>query len=79
MVGLAIPLAALLATSGDVIDILVWGVIAVLLQLLTMGVVALVLRDLGGMIEADNRSAAGVLAATQIAVGLLNAACMVPA
>ena len=35
LVALAIPLAALLATTGPLLDILVWGVVAVILQLVT--------------------------------------------
>ena len=36
LVALAIPLAALLATTGALLDILVWGVVAVILQLVTV-------------------------------------------
>jgi putative membrane protein len=36
LVAIAIPLAALWATTGALLDILVWGVVAVLLQLLTV-------------------------------------------
>ena len=75
---LILPLAALLATSGQVIDILVWGVVAVLLQLITMGIVSLALRGLRRLVEADNIAGAAVVAAAQIAVALMNAAAMVP-
>jgi putative membrane protein len=78
IVAIALPLAALLATTGDVIDILVWGVIAVVLQLVTMAVVSLALRGLKRLVEADNMAAAMIVAAAQIAVALLNAAAMVP-
>lgn len=78
IVAIALPLAALLATTGRVIDILVWGVVAVLVQLITMGLVSLVLRGLRRMVEADNIAGALVVAAAQIAVALLNAAAMVP-
>jgi len=78
IIAIALPLAALLATSGQVIDILVWGVVAVLLQLITMGLVSLVLRGLRRMVEADNIGGAVVVAAAQIAVALMNAAAMVP-
>ena len=36
IVGIAIPLAAMLATSGVILDIVVWGIVAVILQLLTV-------------------------------------------
>lgn len=78
ILALAIPLATLLATSGAVIDILVWGVFALLLQLMTVGLVSLLLHGLRRRIDAGNVAAAMVLAAAQIAVGLLNAAVMVP-
>jgi putative membrane protein len=75
---LAIPLAAMLATSSTLVDILVWGVVALVLQLLTLGVVALAMRNFRGMIESGNVAAAITLAGAQIAVALLNAAAMVP-
>ena len=78
IIAIALPLAALLATTGRVIDILVWGVVAVLVQLITMGLVSLVLRGLRRMVEADNMGGALVVAAAQIAVALMNAAAMVP-
>ena len=41
ILALAIPLAAMLATSGTLVDILVWGAVALILPLLTLGAVAL--------------------------------------
>jgi len=78
ILALAIPLAAMLATSGTLLDVLVWGAVALVLQLLTLGVVALAMRNLRGMIEGGNVAAAITLAGAQIAVALLNAAAMVP-
>jgi len=75
---LAIPLAAMLATSGTFLDVLVWGIVALILQLITLGVVALVMRNFRTMIEGGNIAAAVTLAGAQIAVALLNAAAMVP-
>ena len=76
IVALAIPLAAMLATSVTLIDILVWGVVALILQLLTLAAVALAMRNFRGMIESGNIAAAIVLGGAQIAA--LNAAAMVP-
>jgi putative membrane protein len=78
LVALAIPLAALLATTGPLLDILVWGVVAVLLQLVTVGILSLLMRGLRTGIEAGQVAAAIPLVAAQIAIGLLNAAAMVP-
>jgi putative membrane protein len=79
LVALAIPLAALLATTGALLDILVWGVVAVLLQLLTVTILLHLLRGMRAMIEAGQVAAAIPLVAAQISIGLLNAAAMVPA
>ena len=78
ILALAIPLAAMLATSGTFLDVLVWGIVALILQLITLGVVALVMRNFRAMIEGGNIAAAVTLAGAQIAVALLNAAAMVP-
>ena len=78
ILALAIPLAAVLATSVTLIDIVVWGVVALVLQLMTLGIVSLVMRNFRSMIEAGNVAAAITLAGAQIAVALLNAAVMVP-
>jgi putative membrane protein len=79
LVAIAIPLAALLATTGALLDILVWGVVAVLLQLLTVVIVLHLLRGMRAMIEAGQVAAAIPLVAAQLSIGLLNAAAMVPA
>jgi putative membrane protein len=78
IISLALPLAAMLATSGRLVDIVVWGIIALVIQLLTVLAVSRIFHHLGKMIEGGNVAAAMVLAATQVGVGLLNAGVMVP-
>jgi putative membrane protein len=78
LVALAIPLAALLATTAALLDLVVWGIVAVILQLVTVIVVSLVLRGMRGMIEAGQVAGAIPLVAAQLSIGLLNAAAMVP-
>lgn len=75
-VALAIPLAAILATSNVWLDIVIWGSLAVVLQLATFLCAVLLFRDLRSMIEAGNAAAASVLAGLQVAVALLNAGAM---
>jgi putative membrane protein len=76
LIALAIPLAATLATSGFALDILIWGAVALVLQLLAFAAAALLIRGLRGMIEAGNVAAAWLLVGFQIAVALLNAGAM---
>lgn len=76
VVALAIPLAATLATSTVVLDIVVWGIVALILQLLAFAVATLLFRNLRAEVEAGNVAAALSLVGMQIAVALLNAGAM---
>jgi putative membrane protein len=78
VVALAIPLAALLATTRAVLDIVVWGIVAILLQLVTVVIVSHLLRRMRLSIDDGNVAAALPIMATQLAIALLNAAGMVP-
>jgi putative membrane protein len=76
LVALAIPLAATLATSVLTLDILLWSVVALVIQLATFVATTVMIRGLRAMIEAGNVAAALVLIGIQIAVALLNAGAM---
>ena len=76
IVGLAIPMAACLETAASVYDILIWGVVAILLQLLAFRVADLVLHDLPKRIERDETGAALVLAGVKIAAAMVMAAAL---
>ena len=78
VLAMAIPIAATLATSALVLDLVVWGIVSVLLQLLTVVGVSLVFHHFRAMIQDNNIAAALALAGTQVAVALLNAAVMIP-
>ncbi len=76
IVALAIPLAATLATSTVVLDIVLWGVVALILQLVAFAVATLLIRDLRGQIEAGNVASATALVGIQLGVAVINAAAM---
>lgn len=76
VIALAIPLAATLATSAVWLDIALWGLVALLLQLVTFAIASIVVRRLRDMIEAGNIAAALMLVGIQVAVALLNAGAM---
>lgn len=76
LIALAIPLAATLATSAVTLDILIWGAVAVVVQLLAFLLTAASFRGLRGMIEAGNAGAACVVVGIQVAVALVNAGAM---
>lgn len=76
IVGLAVPMSACLATATTVYDILIWGVVAILLQLLAFRASDLLLRDLSKRIERDEVGAALVLAGVKIAAAMIMAAAL---
>ena len=78
VIALAIPLAALLATTRAVLDIVVWAIVAILLQLVTVVIVCHVMRRMRLTIDGGSLAAALPIAAAQLAIALLNAAGMVP-
>ena len=76
LIALAIPLAATLATSLVTLDILIWGLVALVIQLLAFAAATALVRDLRALIEAGNVAAACVLVGIQLAVALVNAGAM---
>ena len=64
--GLAIPIASTLASSMSLPGLLIWGAVALLMQLITYRVVDLVLRDIPGRIANDEIGAATVLLAAKL-------------
>ncbi|MBK1694831.1 hypothetical protein CKO09_08775 [Chromatium weissei] len=76
LISIAIPLAATLATSSIWLDIVLWGSVAVVIQLVTFLIFILLFRSFRTAIEADNIAAALVLVGVQLAIALLNAGAM---
>ncbi|MFT8245384.1 DUF350 domain-containing protein [Roseomonas sp. BN140053] len=76
LVSLALPLAATLATSRATLDILIWGLVALVIQLLAFSACTVLIRGLRGMIEDGNAAVACTLVGIQLAVALLNAGAM---
>ena len=74
IVGLALPLAICMASSVSVWDIIIWGVVTLVIQLLAYRLGDAVLRGLPARIEAGEISAAILIAAIKLAVAMINAA-----
>ena len=76
VLGFVAPLAAVVQHSVNVVDMAIWGLIALVVQVLAFVVVKLALPNLARDIPANNGAAGFVLGSLSLAVGLLNAACM---
>ncbi len=77
ILGLAIPLAFCLASSVSGLDILVWGVVVVVLQLIAYKIADFILSDLPQRIENGEIGAAVFLVSIKLAVAAINAAAVV--
>ncbi|CCP01468.1 Inner membrane protein yjfL [Erwinia amylovora Ea644] len=76
LLGYIVPLASVAANSVNLLDYLLWGAVALVIQLLVFTVVRLFIRDISLRIEENQRAAGLFLAAVSLGVGILNAACM---
>lgn len=76
MLGFITPLASAISHSVSFADMIVWALIALLVQIAVFLLIRLLFRDLCRMIAEDSLSAAILLGGVSAAVGILNAACM---
>ena len=74
LLGLAIPLAASLKASTNVIEIGLWGVVTVVVQLLIFRLVDMILRGLPRRIQEGEVSAAALLVGAKLATAIIIAA-----
>ena len=76
IIDLGLPLAVSLANSITLIDILIWGVVALAIQLVTYFAIDILLRGLSKRIEEGQVSSAILLATAKISVAAINAAAL---
>lgn len=74
ILGLSIPLAFCMANSVNVYDIVIWGLVTLVIQLVTFWIIDLWLRDLSRKIEDGQVGTAILLASVKLAVASINAA-----
>ncbi len=74
IVGLALPLAVSMATSLSWADIIIWGAVTLLVQILAFRVVDVLLPDLPKRLRDNDVAAATFLAAVKLATAMVLAA-----
>ena len=78
LLAFALPLCSAIVHSVSLLDFLIWGVIAMVIQILTFFAVRIFLSKLSQRIT-DNELSAGIFVAlASLSVGAINAACMTP-
>lgn len=74
IIGLALPIAFSLAASLSLWDLVFWGVVALILQIVAFRIVDLVMKDVSSRIEAGEMSVAILLVSVKLATAFINSA-----
>lgn len=76
LLGFVLPLNSAITHSVGFIDMLIWAVIAMVVQLTVFGIVRIFFKDMVRDIENNHTAAATLLAFLSISIGILNAGSM---
>ncbi len=76
LTGFALPLSSAVVHANTIPDLLVWGIVAIVVQLIVYALVRIVLPNLSARIAAGELAAALFLGAASLAAGVINAAAM---
>lgn len=76
LLGFIVPLASAVAHSVSVIDMTLWGVVALIVQLAAFLAARVLVRGLADAIPAGKTATGLFVGALSLGVGILNAACM---
>lgn len=76
LIALSLPIAATLASSHVILDIMLWGVVALVIQLLAFLLATRLMRDLPAMVESGNVAAGLLVIGIQNAIAIVNAGAM---
>ena len=77
LLGIGIPLASSLSVSNSILEIIIWGLTAIVLQLLCFKVTDTFLKDLSKRIEDDQLATSILLFSIKISVSLINSAAII--
>jgi len=76
VLGFTLPLASAVIHSVSLLDMAVWSVLALVVQIAVFLLVDRVLKGISAQIEQDNMAAGATLAVASLAIGVINAASM---
>lgn len=76
ILGFVLPLASAIAHSVGLADMAIWGLVALIIQVLVYLAARLLLPDLARDVPAGKVATGVFLGALSLAIGMLNAACM---
>jgi putative membrane protein len=76
LVGFALPLGSAIVHAQGIVDLLVWGLVALAVQIVVYWLVRIVMPNLSQRIASGEMAAALFLGAASLSAGIINAASM---
>ncbi|MDP2157226.1 MAG: DUF350 domain-containing protein [Nitrospirota bacterium] len=76
LLGFVFPLSSAISHSVSLVDMVIWGIVALIVQILTFLVVRLSMPEIVSDIPANQVAKGCFLGIVSVATGLINAACM---
>lgn len=76
LIGFALPLSSAVVHAQNVVDCIIWGLVALVVQILAYWLVRLVVPNLSQRVAGGEMAAALFLGAASLAAGIVNAASM---
>ncbi len=76
LVGFALPLGSAIVHAQGIVDLLVWGLVALAVQIVVYWLVRIVMPNLSQRIAGGEMAAALFLGASSLSAGIINAASM---
>lgn len=76
LIGFSLPLASVIAHAGDFADLVVWALVAMVVQLIAYFLVNVIASDVSAAIERGQMAQAVMLGTGGVVMGILNAACL---
>jgi putative membrane protein len=76
LLGFTLPLVSAIAHSANIVDCLIWGLVALIVQVIVYYIIKIPVPNLSAKIAAGEMAPAIWLGLSSLAAGALNAACM---
>ncbi len=76
VIGFTLPVVSLVSHSVSLLDMTLWGLVALIIQFSLYQTLRLLIKDLPQAIEEDKRSVGILAAALSLTIGMINAACL---
>ncbi len=76
LIGFALPLASAIVHAQNIVDCLVWGVVALIVQIIAYWLVRLLVPNLSERIASNELAPALFLGSASLSAGVINAAAM---